>query len=174
MMNVAASLLPCEGTLMVSSLVLGLNELCSLMTSSPSVRTVVQLVGGKGSSVKSSQRIDETFFLTKSMQDAKLPLSVPRQVFLLSAIASLSSLSLQFSGVLVQLTSSKHVSARGMKESNSVLLQETLAVVGQAARKLYAFLAAAVPLVPFAVSLPRRMEYFMKTLSWLSFSDNTL
>ena len=163
MMNVAASLLACEGTLMVSSFVFGSNELCSVMTSSPSVRTVVQLVGGKGSAGKSSQMIDETFSLTKFMQDVKLPFSVPRQVFLLSAISSLSVKSLQFSGMFVQVTSSKHVSARGMKESNSVLLHETDAVVGQAVRKLYAFLAAAVPLVPFAVSLPRRIAYSMKT-----------
>ena len=47
MMNVAASLLPCEGTLMVSSFVFGLNELRSVMTSSPSMRTVVRLVVGE-------------------------------------------------------------------------------------------------------------------------------
>ena len=75
---------------MVSSFVLGLNELSSVMTSSPSVRTVLQLVVGKGSSGKSSQIIDETFFLTKFMQEKKLPLSVPRQAALLSAIAFLS------------------------------------------------------------------------------------
>ena len=49
-MNVAASLLPCEGTLMVSSFVLGLNELSSVITSVPSVRTVLQSVIGKISS----------------------------------------------------------------------------------------------------------------------------
>ena len=50
MMNVAASLLPCDDTLMVSSFVLGLNELSSVMTSVPSVRTVLQSVVGKISS----------------------------------------------------------------------------------------------------------------------------
>ena len=79
---------------------LGLNELSSVMTSPPSVRTVLHSVGGRTIGVfgKTSDMIDEIFSLTKFKQDAKLPLFVPIQVSLLLAIAFFSDASLQLTG----------------------------------------------------------------------------